>query len=266
LTYDFPRPLVLERRRADDDGAPHALVVHQPARRGNRLHRLAQAHVVGQERATVAGQERHALDLVRKQARAHAWQLAAVLLDFLAHAGDALAAGQVLGGAARVPGGVLAQRHLQLHVRGQRLHVALQRIPGVGQRAAQEAAGVEVPVQQALCLGQRRRAAHPHRRGPRHVPVEVDHRHRRSQAALLLPAHAVQHGFDVLARAQSIDREVPPTCLTGARVAGSHAHRVGWQAGKEVDSCCKPSKWKSTATAPCVRWSRRCICRRDARC
>jgi hypothetical protein len=57
-------PLVLERGRAYDQHALHAEVARKELRRGDRLHRLAQAHLVADQRAAGARGEQRAFGLV----------------------------------------------------------------------------------------------------------------------------------------------------------------------------------------------------------
>jgi hypothetical protein len=54
---DLPLPLELEGGRADDQRPLDVVVLVQPIGGGDGLQRLAQAHVVGQQRAPAAGQE-----------------------------------------------------------------------------------------------------------------------------------------------------------------------------------------------------------------
>ena len=62
---NFARPVRLTEAGADDQIRP---VRRDVTERDDRLSRLAQAHVVGQDRAPAAEQERDAFDLVRKEA------------------------------------------------------------------------------------------------------------------------------------------------------------------------------------------------------
>ena len=62
---DLTRPVALDGGRADDQPGPAGREVPQ---RDDRLARLAEAHVVGEDRAPPAEQERDAFDLVREQA------------------------------------------------------------------------------------------------------------------------------------------------------------------------------------------------------
>ena len=62
---DLARPIALDRRRADDE--PLALG-RGVAERGDRLPRLAETHVIREDGAPPAEEERHPLDLMREQA------------------------------------------------------------------------------------------------------------------------------------------------------------------------------------------------------
>ena len=62
---DLARPVALDRRRADDEPLPLGRGV---AERGDRLPRLAEPHVIGEDGARPAEEKRYPLDLMREQA------------------------------------------------------------------------------------------------------------------------------------------------------------------------------------------------------
>jgi hypothetical protein len=74
---------MFERSRAHDQRALDAAQVLEQRRRGDGLNRLAQTHVVGQQRATAKGQMHGALLLIRIQLRGEHVERALAAFDLI---------------------------------------------------------------------------------------------------------------------------------------------------------------------------------------
>ena len=213
---DLPRPLVLERGRADDQHPPHPLVLAQPGGRGDGLQGLAQAHVVGQQGPAGAGEKGHALDLVGIEGGPHPGQAAVGGQD---PAPDVVGAQPVGGPGGQVAGiiqGIVAQVEV-----GALLDQFGEAEKVLRQTAAEPAGAVEIPGEQRLQLGcQRGGAVQADLRSLVHVPGQrhVADRRRQLNDFVVVPAlgDLVQHRLDVLAGAELVDLEVRAGAEVGA--------------------------------------------------
>ena len=164
--FDLPRPLVLERGRADDQHPPHPLVLAQPDRRTDGLQGLAQAHVVGQQGPAGAGEKGHPLDLVGIEGGPHPGQTAAGGENPAAD----LVRAQPVGGPGRQVTGKIQGIVAQVEV-GALLDQFGKAEKVLRQTAAEPAGRVEIPGEQRLQLGrQRGGAVQADLRGLVHVP------------------------------------------------------------------------------------------------
>ena len=163
---DLPRPLVLERGRADDQHPPHPLVLAQPGGRTDGLQGLAQAHVIGQQRPAGTGEKGHALDLVGIEGGPHPGQTAAGGENPAAD----LVRAQPVGGPGRQVTGKIQGIVAQVEV-GALLDQFGKAEKVLRQTAAEPAGRVEIPGEQRLQLGrQRGGAVQADLRGLVHVP------------------------------------------------------------------------------------------------
>lgn len=139
---DLARPLRLERSRADDEDAARLARLAEVLGRGDRLERLSEAHVVGEDRAARRREEDPALDLVGVELEPHGLPLLAARLDGLEESRTTLGAPVAIGELESESPGVVADPELAARP-AERL---LERGERRARAPAQSAAAVEEPL------------------------------------------------------------------------------------------------------------------------
>jgi hypothetical protein len=215
---DLPRPLQLQRCRADHQHALDTVVAVQPVGCRDGLQRLAQAHVVRQQGATATGEKGDALGLIGIELGLHLRQTTAAGADALADLRGAHGARRILGQAAGIADGIRAD--IQIAAPGDGIGKA-QKV--VRQAQLEPPVGVEVVLQQRQQIDRGLGAAmQPDQRRVLALPVQEHRGARRWQRGDLLKvaplADAMHHRLHMLAGAKLVGGEIRTGAMIGARV------------------------------------------------
>ncbi len=214
---DLAQPLVLERRRANNERAPHLTPPRELRQGGNGLCRLPEPHLVGEERPPAGGEEGDAFHLVRVELHAEARLVAPCRAHLLPHRAATLGLPLRLQRPFREAGHLGRDLDAGLH------RFAREVRPGVGQRPRELPVGAEVTRGHAP-LGCPRSRHEAHCEGHFRLEEEVEVARRRPirerplQAPGGVGAQVAEHGLDVLAGAEEVRREVGAVAAVVRRV------------------------------------------------